>query len=215
TDANGVFAVDTWAKQQDCAILNPENIKVVSAKLLAGEQVLFSAPWAVQGQPPVGVALTESDNCDIQLTLQSGRNAVQSKALRLVPRCAVLGIGCKKGTPQAEIEAAVTTLFETEHLALQALCGVCSIDLKKDEPGLLAFCAAHRVPFDTFTAEQLCSVAGEFSSSEFVQRITGVDNVCERSAVLGSGGRLIVHKHSGNGVTLAVALKPFHPNWRW
>ena len=34
----------------------------------------------------------------------------------------------------------------------------------------------------------------------------GVDNVCERSAVL-SGGRLIVNKTALDGVTVAVAIE--------
>ena len=35
TDANGVFAVDEWAKAQGCAVLEPERIKLVSGALLA------------------------------------------------------------------------------------------------------------------------------------------------------------------------------------
>ena len=37
TDANGVFAVDEWAKAQGCAVLEPERIKLVSGALLAGQ----------------------------------------------------------------------------------------------------------------------------------------------------------------------------------
>ena len=36
TDANGVFAVDAWARHQNCAVLEPGRIKRVSSKLLAG-----------------------------------------------------------------------------------------------------------------------------------------------------------------------------------
>ena len=43
-----------------------------------------------------------------------------------------------------------------------------------------------------FTEEELKQVPGEFTPSPFVKKITGVDNVCERSAVLASGnGRLL------------------------
>ena len=41
-----------------------------------------------------------------------------------------------------------------------------------------------------------------------MKNVTGVDNVCERSAVLGSGGgRLLLKKNAGNGVTAAVAAR--------
>ena len=51
----------------------------------------------------------------------------------------------------------------------------------------------------------------EFTPSPFVKKITGVDNVCERSAVLASGnGRLLQRKTGENGVTTAVAAR----EWR-
>ena len=54
TDLNGVFAVDQWAKRQNCAVLNPERIKTVSGTLLAGGSVELCSPWPVVGEPPEG-----------------------------------------------------------------------------------------------------------------------------------------------------------------
>ena len=67
----------------------------------------------------------------------------------------------------------------------------------------------------TFSAQALRAVEGDFSSSAFVQSVAGVATGCERSAVLGSGGALIVKKQAGDGVTMAAALAPFSPDWRW
>ena len=39
TDAHGIFAVDEWAKHQNCTVLEAERIKHVSSKLLAGQSV--------------------------------------------------------------------------------------------------------------------------------------------------------------------------------
>ena len=52
TDANGVFAVDEWAKAQGCAVLEPERIKLVSGALLAGHTVRLASDWPVQGTSP-------------------------------------------------------------------------------------------------------------------------------------------------------------------
>ena len=41
TDANGVFAVDAWARHQNCAVLEPGRIKRVSSRLLAGGPVRY------------------------------------------------------------------------------------------------------------------------------------------------------------------------------
>ena len=42
---------------------------------------------------------------------------------------------------------------------------------------------------------------GQFTPSAFVASVTGVDNVCERSAVKASGGTLLLPKTAGGGVT--------------
>ena len=86
------------------------------------------------------------------------------------------------------------------------MAGVATIELKKDEPGLLAFCARRGLPLTTYSAEALAAVAGDFTPSAFVRGITGVDNVCERAAAA-AGGRIIVPKQADNGVTAAVARK--------
>lgn len=211
TDANGVFAVDEWAKYQNCAVVNSEKIKFISAELLAGGNVLLYTDWPITGQTPQGVTVTETPEYDISLTIRRE----DSDALHLVPRIAVVGIGCKRGTPQTAIENAYDTWLAQHRIYKQAVIRICSIDLKQDEPGLTGFCRARSLPFQTFSAEQLQQVQGNFTTSAFVQNVTGVDNVCERSAVLGSGGTLYLEKTVHNGVTLAMALAPFAPNWQW
>ena len=115
------------------------------------------------------------------ITPQDGSVDVQT--LQLIPRCIVAGVGCKKGTPMDKIEHAVQDAFAKAGLRMEALCAVVSIDLKKKEAGLLEFCETRNVPFETYAAEELQAVPGTYSASEFVSGVTGVDNVCERSAV--------------------------------
>ena len=214
TDANGVFAVDEWAKAQGCTVLEPERIKLVSGALLAGHTVRLASPWPVQGQPPAGVLLAEDENvADFALTLTPGQTAPE--ALHLVPRIGVLGVGCKRGTTQAQLEAAFTAFCAAHGLAPAGICGAASIDLKQDEPGLAAFCRSHGWPIAFYTAGQLQQVEGRFTPSAFVRSVTGVDNVCERAAVCAAGGGLLFPKQAGGGVTLALAAKPFAPDWSW
>ena len=80
---------------------------------------------------------------------------------------------------------------------------------------MLAFCQAHGWPVRFYSAAQLRSVPGQFTPSPFVQSVTGVDNVCERAAVLDAGGSLFYPKFACNGVTFALAYRPFAPDWRW
>ena len=88
----------------------------------------------------------------------------------------------------------------------RAVASVGSIDLKAHEPGLLAFCARHGWTLETYPAERLRAVEGHFMASAFVASVTGVDNVCERAALL-DAEKLIVQKTARDGVTVAVAAE--------
>jgi cobalt-precorrin 5A hydrolase len=82
---------------------------------------------------------------------------------------------------------------------------ISSIDLKKNEKGIIDYCDGKGLPFITFSAEKLQAVEGDFSKSDFVKNVTGVSNVCERSAVCASNGKLICKKKVYDGVTVALA----------
>ena len=58
-----------------------------------------------------------------------------------------------------------------------------------------------------YTEQELNALPGTFTASTFVKEVTGVDCVCERSAVrlAGEGAVLLVPKQSGGGVTTALA----------
>lgn len=211
TDVNSVFAVDEWAKRQNCLVHNPEQIKTVSAKLLAGGTITVQSSWPIAGQPPRNVCQTEDRGADVLLDIHSGTG----EKLHLVPRIAVLGVGCKKNVSFQMLETALAAFLDRTGVCEQAVSAVASIDLKKEEPGLLDLCAAHGWLLKTYPAEQLREVEGQFTPSAFVKGVTGVDNVCERSAVLASGGTLCQGKTARDGITMALALAPYQPNWRW
>ena len=90
----------------------------------------------------------------------------------------------------------------------EAVAQAATINLKKEEPALREFCQEMGIPLSVYTAEELLKTEGDFSASDFVQSVTGVDNVCERSAVKASGGGKIIQKKIGrNGVTVAFAME--------
>ena len=88
----------------------------------------------------------------------------------------------------------------------RAVQSAASIDLKKDEEGLLSFCEEQTIPIRFYSAAELEAVPGEFTPSPFVQQVTGVDNVCERAALVGAD-TILVKKTACHGVTVAVAWK--------
>ena len=210
TDVNGVFAVDEWARCQGLSVIDPQHIKLISGKLLAGGSVKVHCPYPIAGECPTGVKVAETLPADVAVSVRR-----EEAVLSLVPKTVVLGVGCRKGTPQSIIESVLERFLQESRLHLESICTVASIDLKKEEPGLLDFCRSHGWEFQTCTAEELRQAPGEFTPSAFVSQITGVDNVCERSAVFVSGGGLLIKKFAVDGVTMAAAGKPFRLDWNW
>ena len=203
TDVNGKFSVDTWAAENGCVIDDMKLAKAVSAAILERDVPFFSA-LPVAGRLPDG--LTMGNTGDLGICVSFQERAPFARTLRLIPRILHLGIGCRKGTPKETIAQAVDRVFRENHLDFRAVCLAASIDLKQEEPGLLAFCRERELPVKFYSAAQLSAVPGEFTPSPFVRSVTGVDNVCERAALLGAE-RLLVKKTADCGVTVAVAVK--------
>jgi len=125
-----------------------------------------------------------------------------------LPQDLVLGLGCRRGLAAETIERAVTVLLWDEGIPLVRVCEAATIDIKRDEEGLLGFAQAHRLPLRFYSAQELAAVPGEFTASERVLRTVGVDNVCERAAALcGGTGNLVLRKTAKDGVTVAVFEK--------
>lgn len=99
------------------------------------------------------------------------------------------------GKDAASIQKAAEECLKESDVYRESLRAIASIDLKKEEVGLLSLAEAWQLPFLTFTEEELKAVQGEFTPSQFVKKITGVENVCERSAVLGCGQGTLIRKN--------------------
>lgn len=207
TDINGMFAVDVWAKEQGLSIITPKAIQAVSSAVLSGREIGFDSDFPYTGNLPA--QLTEKKAGALGLCVSAKIRHPFAVTLLCVPRTVTIGIGCRKGIAEELLEQAICQRLEQENIPLAAVEQVCSIDRKKEEPAILAFCRKYRLPFCCYTADELSSVPGEFRPSAFVQKTVGVDNVCERAAILGSGGRLILSKTVENGVTIAAATRNF------
>lgn len=211
TDLSGAFAVDLWAKKQGLHVLQPERIRRVSAAVLRGEELRMFCPWPIAGEPPAPLRLCSSAaEADVLVSFRRE----ETEALQLVPRVLTLGIGCRRGISAEALEARFRDFCAGRGVCPQAIARAASIELKRDEEGLLRFCAAHGWTPDFHTAEQLRAAAGDFTGSGFVEAQTGVDNVCERAAVL-CGGTLAEKKYASGGVTFALAEGRPELDWSW
>ena len=203
TDVEGKFSVDTWATEHGLHIGSMALAKAVSAAILEGP-VPIRCERRLPDNLPAGLVPGDTGELGIYVGVHTEKPFV--KTLCLTPKVLLLGLGCRRGTPKQAIAQAVERVLAENNLNPAALRAAASIDLKADEQGLLECCRDLNIPVAFFSAEALRAVPGEFTPSQFVSSVTGVDNVCERAAVK-LGGTRIVKKTACQGVTVAVAEK--------
>ena len=204
TDINNNFAVDVFAVKNNLYISDMKIAKEISARILEGEKIGFISELDVKGKLPN--ELTATGDIGIYIGLDDSKKPFKI-TLNLVPKIVSIGIGCKKGTSLKAIEELAFEQLKTYKISKYSIEGIFSIDIKKDEKGIIDFAEKINTTFKTFPKDELSTVKGEFTKSSFVKNITGVDNVCERAAVLGSCGQLLIKKISKNGVTFAAAVR--------
>lgn len=216
TDLHGSFAVDLFAKKNDLWICNREGIARVSAKVLAGEEITMSVQTghlAADEAIPAGIRLCAyppEEKVDVLIT-DGTEEEFRKKAAELLlqPKKYILGVGCKKGTDSTKLEEFLRKILEEQGIAIEQIAALASIDVKKEERCLLDFSEKYRIPFRTYSAQELQAVPGTFQGSDFVKSQVGVDNVCERAAMreAGAGGQICLGKQAQHGMTVAVAEK--------
>lgn len=218
SDVNGKTAIDVWAASHGLKIGSREQAKQVAAAILEDEPVGFFCDEPMELPVPEGCVRNMECRKNVRVTVRSDHGKktdgqkigeYRTAELHLIPQILYVGIGCKKGTEAEKIEKEVLRVLDACGLYQQAVAGISSIDLKKEEAGMKNLCASWKLPFQTFSAAELEQAPGKFSESDFVRKITGTGNVCERAAVLaaGPGAELIVTRQAADGVTIAIAKR--------
>lgn len=221
TDINHKFAVDNWAKSMNLRIKDISIIKEISSRILKNEKIGLYSDFKIKGEiPDFIVDCSEMDASEIKDKIQrehveagiiisfDGDKKVFPVDFNVMPETVTLGLGCRRGIPSDKLEDFVLRVLRENGIHILCVRNMASIDLKKDETCMLDFARKYKREFLTFSSKELNDAKGEFTKSDFVSSITGVDNVCERSAFLGSNeGKIIVRKTKFEGMTMAVAVK--------
>lgn len=212
TDLNEKFAVDTFAKKNGLVLSDMKLAKKVSSSLLDKVPVGI-AGIVPKGTIPEGIVkaslcseVTSKPKLGICIRAFSEPNPFED-TLYLIPKQVVLGIGCRRNTEYERLKDFVEATLYKYHIHPMAVAAITSIDLKKDEDGLIQLAEQYQVPFVTYDRDTLLSVPGEFSASSFVKSVTGVDNVCERATLAYSKAeKLFLPKTAYEGMTIAISL---------
>ncbi len=211
TDLNNTIAFDVVAVKNDFIIANIGALMHISQAMINRDSVALYSSCKIKGQLPDNVAVVASA---AQLTHQYNvvvseqtRDVVQKSGylLHLIPRSLVVGIGCRKGKSAAEIGAALDAVLDQFGIDARAIHHIATVDVKKDEVGLLQFCEARNYALDVIARTRIAAVEGDFETSPFVKKTIGVGAVAEPVAYLSSGcGRRLVAKQRCGGISIAI-----------
>ena len=115
----------------------------------------------------------------------------------------VVGLGCRKNVSVNRIAAAIQHALG--HRQIDEIREIVTIDLKANEPGLLAFCEQQQLPLRVLASETVAARAWLNQASDWVQQNVGLPGVCEPCALIACArGSLIVPKTALDGVAVAV-----------
>jgi len=124
----------------------------------------------------------------------------------------VVGLGCQRGCPAATLQALLDQALQAHHIDLQAIQALASIDLKREEPGLLELAAQLALPLTFFSSAQLAAYEPQLSHrSEIAFERTGCYGVAESAALAlaeyltQSPAKLLISRQKYAQATFALA----------
>ncbi len=193
-------------------LATPELVKPVTAALLAGEAVSLSVEAGDGAWPPPDIFTDGPSAYRVLVTDRAAQD--DGKTLILHPPTLAVGIGAERLIQAEEGVAALRTVLDRAGLAPSSVAAIGSIDIKRDEPAVLAAAdSLGRAP-RFFPAEALEREAPRLANaSDIVYRETGCHGVAEGAALAlaGPDGALAVEKQKIGRVTIAIARAPSIP----
>ncbi len=97
-----------------------------------------------------------------------------------------IGIGCERNTSKELIANSLNKFLESGNLSKDSIAGFATVNLKKDEKGILELAQENNLPIKFFTKEDLSTIIVPNPSS-IVQKEIGTSSVAEASCLLAAG----------------------------
>lgn len=118
----------------------------------------------------------------------------------------VIGLGCRRGVTEEEVLKALKAALAKAQASIKKVRYLATVDIKKNEAGLVAASLALKVPLRIISAETIRNYKGRYHRSSFVKKKIGLEGVSEPCALIaGRRAKLILPKTKIGGVAVAMA----------
>ena len=235
SDALNVTAIDLVGRKSGWRIeASPTNLTRAAAAVVNGEPVaLWLDPATGAGWPddsPLSHGIVIVDRLDDAAAGYSAILAVSDRLLSLEtnhpmviyrPPALVAGVGCRRGVDTAHLQELFNDTLRENGLARQSISKIATVDLKADEPGIIALADSLGIPLEIYAAAELNAIAQSEPASPDPQLglhqptpsaasdLLGVFGVAEPAAMLAAGASgVIVPRAKSDRATIAVARIP-------
>ena len=235
SDALNVTAIDLVGKAQGWRIdASPTDLTRAAAAVVNGEPVALwldpdcGASWPEDSAKSDGIvevnSLAEAVADDFAATLIVSDRLlavdVSHPVVAYRPPTLVAGVGCRRGVDVVHLRALLESTLQDYGLARHSLAKIATIDIKADEPGIIALAKSLGVPLEIYTAAELNAVVNRPVASESdnelnrptpsaAQDLLGVFGVSEPAAMLAAGANgLVAPRTKSDRATIAIARIP-------
>jgi cobalt-precorrin 5A hydrolase/precorrin-3B C17-methyltransferase len=209
SDRLGLPALGSLGSEHGLKLAPGSDVAAVASALVSGIPVELWADVQVPLGPlaPGVVAVEELPRTGPLIAITDRLVELPAPHVLYRPESLVVGIGASRGCAREELVDLVDRTLDHARLSADSVAGFASIDLKADEPALIALGASQRRPLTFFAAEELAAVSAP-NPSEVVRRAVGTPSVAEAAALLGANApRLLVEKRTSPHATMAVARR--------
>jgi len=227
SDVNNLTSIDLWSEKNNLVIEDWDLVPQIGTRLIDNGALRIYIEQKAENRrqkteiklPEDFLRVSEPRFADILVTnkkdvytageqCSTGSCRVKGQ-IYLRPKNLIIGIGCNSGTSAEEIEGSIKKALDEHNLSFLSVKSIATIDIKGNEPGLVAFAEKYNLHIDTYTPDELNAVAHKaenIEKSDLVFKATGANAVSEPAALLASGAsELLVPKQKIGNVTIAVA----------
>lgn len=210
SDAAGVPALDEFGAGAGLVAELGGNLAQVGTAVLSGSRVTLSMDhnWPVPALPSNVVRTAEPEPGIPAIVITDRLGSAGAPSVTYRPPSLVLGAGASRGVSAAEMGELMDAALAAARLSPRSVCGVATVDAKKNEKGLLEAARERGWDVTAYASADLAAVPVP-NPSETVRAATGTPSVAEAAAVFaaGDGAVLAAAKRRSARATVAIARR--------
>lgn len=210
TDGRGIESLDMFAKKNNYHMKDMKSITTITSMMVNNRVVgLHTENDKMMNYDKI-VKVKDLNEIPKEIEgliiVSSNRikNTFDIPYAQLIPKNINIGIGCRKNVEAERIVQAIKNSFIEYDLELEGIKDMGTIEVKKDEVGIIEAAKYFDTPLNIFSLEEVGKIDHMFEKSNFVKKTIGVYSVSEPVAYL-MGKEMIIRKSRHDGITISIS----------